>query len=360
MPAKQYKCPPAQTSVVSPSKWAAQTSFNMMKAKNLTREMLREVRDNEKAEAESKNAAMENAAREKQRLKEQVFEQARVHGEVIGTASKCMRDIENAISNTSDSISLLRQERFLGFAALQVCMRRIQLRARRPAAELIQDTVADALDNERAVLESAREEFFTMEGDGGKLVDDLTGMRAFLSRDTGERRLVMKHDLLSLKPHLAPPQNTSGDDNHRAHEGDSQALIEKTLQLLARATRHRDKTAEVLARLKEESKKATLRTEDSLAKKTDELADLGKKLKQQAMDVESAISIAERSLDRSDKRMDPGDSTKKEKLMRDRSLLEQLRASRSTLHEEVQHKFIALEIDNMCRRVTPTDRKSVV
>jgi hypothetical protein len=316
--------------------------------------MLKNVRDNEAQERASKDAAMEQVAREKQLLRENVFAKAEKHGEVIGTSSKCMRDIEDAALQTDNSLALLRQERALAFASLQVCKRRIQLRDRRPKSELVQDAVSDALDREKKMLETSREDFLQMEDDGRKISEDLLKTRAHLSQDTGERRLVMKHDQQSLKPHVNNPHSqVEPRQPPSVCDGQSRTMLDETFKLLERASQHRQKTNALVLRVKDDSKKAVINTEDCLEKRTDELAALEKTLKEHMTSAESAISIAERSLDKSDKRLEPNDTAKKEKLARDRQMLDHLKKHKAQLHAEIQNKFIALEIDNMCRRVTP-------
>lgn len=263
-----------------------------------------------------------------------------------------MWDLEDGMLQSDNSCALLRQNRALGFASLQVCKRRTQLRDRRPKPELIKDFVAIALESEQMFLEAARQEFLHLEAVGKKISEELSAMRNHLSADTGSRRLIMKKDQQSLRPHLAPPP-----EMQRAppviEDSDSHSLLEDTFNLLERSNRHRAKSIDLVERTKAESKAAVIRVEDNLEKRTEELAALGKDLRKHMDDADAAIDGSQRSIDRSQKRLDPNDTAKKEKLIRDRALLEQLKKHKDTLHHEIQNKFIALEIDNMCRRVTP-------
>jgi len=342
----------ARSTLGSPAKWSATNSYNMQKAKSLTAIMMKSVRDNETAERASKDASTEQTAREKQQLRDSVFAKAAAHGDVIGVSSKCMWDLEDGMLQTDNSCALLRQNRALGFASLQVCKRRTQLRDRRPKSELIKDYVAIALESEQKFLEAAREEFLHLEAVGRKISEELAAMRNHLSADTGSRRLIMKKDQQSSRPHLAPPP-----EMQRAppviEDSDSQSLLEDTFNLLERSNRHRAKSMDLVDRTKSESRLAVVRVEDNLEKKTEEMAALGKDLRKHMDDADAAIDVSSRSIDRSQKRLDPNDTAKKEKLMRDRALLEQLKKHKDTIHHEIQAKFIALEIDNMCRRVTP-------
>jgi hypothetical protein len=342
-------------SQTSPAKWNALNSYNMQKAKALSRDILKQIRDNEAAERASKDASMEQVEREKQRKREDVFAKAAAHGEVISTSSTCMRNIEDATLQTDNSLSLLKQERALAFASLQVCKRRLQLREKRPTSELIQDAVHDALESEKTLLEKSRDEFLEMEDLGRKIAEELRKMRAHLSQDTGERRLVMKHDQQSLKPQVnAPP--VPGVEQRAPppiSEDESRKMLSQTFHLLERSSQHRQKTGALVKRIKEDSRVALVKVDECLEKHVDHLTVLEKELTQHMKDCETAISVSERSLDKSQKRMDPDDTSKKEKLTRDGRLLDQLRKHKAILHSEIQNKFLALQIDNSCRRVTP-------
>jgi hypothetical protein len=325
----------------------------MQRAKALSQKMLQSIRMNEEGERASKDAAMEQTARAKQQLRDNVFAKAAAHGDVISISSTCMRNIEDGVCQTQNSQALLKQNRALAFAALQVTLRRIQLRSRRPKSELVKDYVSIALEHEQKLLEAAREEFLQLEEEGRMVEDDLGHMRVRLSADTGSRRLCMKKDAQTLRPHLAPPPEQQRPAPE-VNEGESRNTLEDTFALLDRSNKHREKTFAAVDRIKADSKAAVTRTEECLEKRTDELTAVGAELKQHMNDAEAAISTGERSLDRSTKRLDPEDWTKKDKLMRDRALLKQLQNHKGVLHEQIQNKFIALEIDNMCRRVTAT------
>lgn len=253
-----------------------------------------------------------------------------------------------------------------------------------PVSEQFKDKLADALTDEKKMLETARKDLFALEEEGKKIIDDLTQKRIFLSRDTGERRLHMMHDLSSLKPviSLAPDSkaatntSTSGacgstdapqapsspkheppppptEEEKKKAEAASKALIESTMELLERCANHRQKTMELVIKSRQDRDRALLRTDDCLARRCTELSDMKKQLEKHALDVEAAISRAERSLERTERRLLPGDKAGAEKLAADKQLLAQLHDARKKLAEDIRTKFAALEIDNMCRRVTP-------
>mmetsp|Transcript_24288 Transcript_24288/g.38919 ORF Transcript_24288/g.38919 Transcript_24288/m.38919 type:complete len:472 (+) Transcript_24288:94-1509(+) len=367
------------------AKWLTISDNNMMMARNLTRDMLTVVRNNEIVEAASKDATADAANREKEIAKSKVYAQAKAHEAVISVSFKCIQDIEDAILQTEDSLTKLTHERYKGFATLQVCERRQELREKRPASESFRDVLSDALASEKQILDNMRKDLFDMEEQGKKVIEEMLAKRAVLSHDTGARRLVIAHDISSLKPNLAPA--APGSESPKAHHAapaagnaadsadldattahaekppqsaeekkkaqqESKEMIEATMKLLERCAQHRHKTFDLCFKAKQDRDRANHRTEDCLARRTTELAEMKKMLEKHALDVEAAISRAERALDRTERRLDKKDKGKVDKFASDKQLLGQLHAARSRLQDDIRNKFAALEIDNMCRRVT--------
>eukprot|EP00440_Ansanella_granifera_P019281 gb/GFBE01020946.1/.p1 GENE.gb/GFBE01020946.1/~~gb/GFBE01020946.1/.p1 ORF type:complete len:477 (+),score=166.34 gb/GFBE01020946.1/:1-1431(+) len=371
------------------SKWVKHSESNMMEARNLIRDMLSTVRQNEIVEAANKNASMESANREKEAKKAVVFNKAAMHEKVIATSFKCMQDIEDAILQTEDSLSKLTHERYKGFAFLQVCERRQELRKDRPPSELFKDALTDALDAEKKALETVREELLGLEKKGKDIVLELRAKREELSADTGHRRLQMNQDLKTLSPDLtiptkpkqagspkakkatdneggeasptneAPPPEPAPSPTHQLSpeeqkkaEAQSKELLAATFKLLEKTASHRNQSLEKVIKAKQEAARVNQRTEECLSRRTTELAEMKKQLEKHALDVEAAISKAERSLDRTEKRVDRNNAKAVEKLNSDKNQLSQLRTIRQRLADDIRNKFAALEIDNMCRRVT--------
>eukprot|EP00933_Yihiella_yeosuensis_P022980 TRINITY_DN17968_c1_g1_i1.p1 TRINITY_DN17968_c1_g1~~TRINITY_DN17968_c1_g1_i1.p1 ORF type:complete len:483 (-),score=143.24 TRINITY_DN17968_c1_g1_i1:540-1988(-) len=382
------------------SKWVLYSSDAMCLARNLSRDMHTALRKNEIAEAASKNASLEEAQREKEAAKAKVYNQAKCHEQVISTSFKCMQDIEDCILQTEDSISKVTHERYKGFASLQVCERRQELRTKRPPAETFQDALTHALAAEKSLLEAQRKELFDLQAQGKEIIKDMESARGFLSRDTGERRVAMNHDISSLKPQISAPgpspKTPRNDDNQvpdsneapaspkaaeaasqkspeekaaeqaaalaeankkaaqeqKAAEAASQKLIGETLALLDRCAKHREKCLALVQKCRTERERALLKTEDCMARRTSELAEIKRNLEKHVLDIEASILKAERALDRTGKRLNPNEKEKVAKYNADKQLLDKLRLVREQLSEDVRHKFAALEIDNMCRRVT--------
>lgn len=380
------------------TKWEANTNDALTRARKRLSTMLNEVMNNEAAEAASKSAAQENAAREKQIIKDRVHNKVKAHSDIIATSYKCMTDIETATQRVEDMISRLTHQRYAGFASLQVAEKRMKLREKRPPAERFRDRLAEALVSEQSKLLSARQELVGLTEEGKKLILDLESKRCHLSKDTGERRLeimMLEKEAMGTAPpapaareaNAAPaagdalPADPAGSASLAAAsaakapagEGtgasapsdqaapapgakskvDSKALIDATVKLLERAADLEDKGERAIHRIKGETKRANDWTEECLAKRTLDLAEIKKKIEGEIVRVEGGIESAERSLKRSEGRLDPKDESKKSKLQKDRAMLEMLGQSRKELQADLRTKFAALEIDNMCRRITP-------
>lgn len=146
--------------------------------------------------------------------------------------------------------------------------------------------------------------------------------------------------------------HTLSPEEQKKAEQASKELIADTLQLLEKCSCHRNKSLETIFKVKQDTNRANHRTEDCLSRRTGELAEMKKQLEKHALDVEAAILRAERSLDRTERRLDSKDAKKVEKFKTDMDTLKNLRSVREKLGEDIRNKFAALEIDNMCRRVT--------
>eukprot|EP00435_Cladocopium_sp_Y103_P050298 s205_g15.t1 len=219
---KKDAAPSEPMSPANQGKWIESSEKNMMQARNLIRDMLTIVRNNEVAEASNKEAAQEADKREKEAKKAAVFNKAAAHEKVIATSFKCMQDIEDAILQTEDSLSKLTHERYRGFANLQVCERRLELRSKRPEPEKFKDALTDALNSEKQILEASREELLELEKQGKKIVDDMRDKRKFLSEDTGFRRLQMMEDMKTLTPQVALPPVKSPKASNSPKKGNAE------------------------------------------------------------------------------------------------------------------------------------------
>lgn len=400
----------AATDELNQSKWDLRTQDNMMKASFAVRDMLSRIRQNELEEATNKAAKEEFAKLQALEAKNKVVQKAEVHLRVIDTSFECMQAIDDNKLQMEDCNVKLKHTRMQGFAALQVCERRLSLREKRPKDEMFHDSVNESLLNEKKKLESHRKELLKMEEEAKGLVKKLTMMRQNLSVDMGARRLEMAKDFSSLKMHIAPPSPKRTQATAPAEAGDAASgekeeaapppaaaspakkmpaaaekpaeaaapaapaaaeeqeagavnaadadAVKETNAVLKDCAEVKSKTIALIARAKQEAKEALVKVEDHLQRRCADLAKKKKDLEMHALDVEAAMNAADRALDRMKKRLDPKDHKKKERYLKDVEASEKLRQARKQLQDDIRNKFTALEIDNLCRRVTPAKADS--
>eukprot|EP00933_Yihiella_yeosuensis_P031805 TRINITY_DN25423_c0_g1_i1.p1 TRINITY_DN25423_c0_g1~~TRINITY_DN25423_c0_g1_i1.p1 ORF type:complete len:441 (+),score=87.02 TRINITY_DN25423_c0_g1_i1:84-1406(+) len=339
------------------SKWFRSSEDTLQQSRSAVSSMLTALRKNEIQEAGQPDAATDNIIREKREKKDRVYNQASQHQAVINTAYSCTQEVEKYLTLTEDSKVQLHGERYQGFAAMQINDTRLELRDRRPPAEHFKDILTDALTSEKSLLDAQRQELMSVEEEGKKVTAELTAMRVKLSRCTGERRICIMNDIHSLKPVLSLPPGTELPTSPKfvpevkQVEESSKVVITKAVDLLDRATKLRNKSIETVERCKKDREKARIRTEECINRRCQQLTDRKRELEKNLGDVQGAITKAERGLHASRNKCPANDTKKKEKLDADQLILEKLLGLRATLQEDIKNKFLALEIDNMCKRV---------
>merc|ERR1712048_1199120 len=73
----------------------------------------------------------------------------------------------------------------------------------------------------------------------------------------------------------------------------------------------------------------------------------------QVTDADFALLTAERTLERSVRKLDPDDAAALSKFAASKGMVEELRSTRRDLQEDLWRKTVLLNIDEACRRVTP-------
>eukprot|EP00930_Biecheleria_cincta_P060262 TRINITY_DN45943_c0_g1_i1.p1 TRINITY_DN45943_c0_g1~~TRINITY_DN45943_c0_g1_i1.p1 ORF type:complete len:453 (+),score=116.05 TRINITY_DN45943_c0_g1_i1:68-1360(+) len=344
-------------------KWLSASDAKLSAARLVTRDLLISLRKNQMEEAGKPDAGLDQVVREQKEKKERVYGQARAHMAVIESAYENVQSVERSITQTSDSITQLTHERYKGFAHLQICELRQELREKRPAPELFQDAVTDALASEHSLLEAQRQELQKLEAAGKTIVADLTATRALLSRHSGERRINILHDISSINDKVSKPgakkksldeENNSASpkaENGSKLEEDAEAILGNTQKLLHRFSAYRSASLAAVERCRGARNQAKLKTEESLTKRIELLAGRKLELEGQLMEVSQTIVKAERELESSYRKLAPSDKAKADKLQADTEMLDKLRRIRDKLTEDLRCKATALEIDNTCKRV---------
>mmetsp|Transcript_122183 Transcript_122183/g.317510 ORF Transcript_122183/g.317510 Transcript_122183/m.317510 type:complete len:477 (-) Transcript_122183:69-1499(-) len=372
----------------SHSQWAASTQANMTRARSLARDVLDRLRQHEAADAANKKALEDSAKREKERVRAKVQSKVKANNQVISGSQKQMKEIEEAMVQAEGVHSRLTHERYARFACLKVCERRLELRQGRPARELFHDATQDALERERQVLNNARKELLQAQGEARRTLDELKAIRSDLSRETGSRRLAMHHDLATMRSTLVPvpmmssspssssaapahgcmglstsasaPSLVAGAEQHEAPSStfgsaNPQQQIQRSVLLVESVYALKRRSEHMIVKIREESRAATKRVAEALAKRTKELSDMKKQFEAHLADVEHTHAKAERALAVEEARVDPTaeDATQQERLEILRSAVRDLASSKENLTEDLRNKIAALDIDNSCRRCTP-------
>lgn len=354
---------PAAESPENYKKWLNASDAKLSAARNVTRDLMIQLRKNHEQEALQADAGMDQVVREQKEKKERVYGQARAHMAVIESAYEMVQGVERSITLTGDSITQLTHERYKGFAYLQINELRSELREKRPAAELFQDAVMDALASEHSLLEAQRQELQKLEAAGKTIIADLSAKRVLLSRHSGERRVSMLHDISSINDKVSKPgqKKKSSDvengnaspkaDSNSKLEEDKETILGNARKLLQKFSAYREASLAAVERCRAARNQAKLKTEESLTKRIELLAGRKIELDAQLLQVSQTIVKAERELESSYRKLAPSDKAKAEKLQADSELLDKLKKIRDKLAEDLRCKATALEIDNTCKRV---------
>merc|ERR1711971_143873 len=99
------------------------------------------------------------------------------HEEIMDTFCSCVTDTQKWTSTVKVAAANLRSQRKLGFAALQVCDLRQELRGNRPPSENINDGLQKALKAEKQLLEDSHVEMQDLENEGKNIAEELDSMR---------------------------------------------------------------------------------------------------------------------------------------------------------------------------------------
>merc|ERR1712176_33371 len=80
---------------------------------------------------------------------------------------------------------------------------------------------------------------------------------------------------------------------------------------------------------------------------------MGKAMRTHVTDADFALMVAERTLERSVRKLDPDDAAALSKFAASKGMVEELRSTRRDLSEDLWRKTVGLNIDEACRKVTP-------
>jgi len=324
----------------------------LQRAKSLSRSVLSGIQDAEKAviaDAENRKAA-DMGEREATIVK--LKAKAAECMEVTKSSEECLVHVAEMLRQLGQCLRRLQHARYAQFGELKVCEQRIRMRSAGPPEELVKDRAQRALREQYNCISNARDELLGLEKEVKRAQSMIENLRDELAKDASSQRHA-SHQLQSTIVIIQQALTFEAAESKDSAEKDNFEVLERTAALLAAAARLAGRCGEAVQRTSEECSVTRVRAEELLVQRTHQSESAAKKLRQQATEVDYTITVAERSLSKTSKRLAGRPKVSKEaKLDRTKSMLQELRGTRKQLQEEIQRKLAMLSIDESCRKVT--------
>lgn len=337
--------------------------------------------------------------------------------ETIKAVEDRIESVEDTIRQVGESLFSLQRSQRLKWAPLNVCERRLELREARPPQELTRDHCQEALESERQVLINARQELadkivatkdalIALDSTRVLLYDELQAKRQYLRYDRSCLIMAKSISGQARQGTVLPPlqdasqqgQQTPDTPNNSAktpYAGpihDTRQILAAAMKLEEDALRLTNASDVAMLQTKRETTRATSFAHEGLSRRYKETEQLKKSLEMQMHEIDEAITQTELSIVTSRRKCDniKGEICRGEaaeantntsddvqdnaakgsvlamrkagaktadQLQTSRALLEQLKAAKWQMMEDIRCKMAALKIDDACIRVTP--RKSI-
>lgn len=328
----------------------------LQKARSLSRSVLHGIHEAERAviaDAQRRKTA-DKEGREAQLAK--LREKATACVEVVKSSEECVGHVREMLRQLGQCLRQLQHTRYAQFAELKVCEHRLRLRLGGPPEELVQDRTQKALYSQQLCINGARDELLSLEREVRKALEIIGELRSDLSADAASQR----HQAENFRASVAVVQNATtfaGLDGKLELEGTAgninQEVLDRARALLDEASRLAERCGEVVYRTGEQCTRAKARAEDFLAKRTLESESAAKALRRQAQEVDYTIDVAERSLEKTSKRLHGREKAcRVANLDKTQFMLQELRDTRQQIKTEIHRKFEMQRIDESCRKVT--------
>eukprot|EP00931_Biecheleriopsis_adriatica_P015547 TRINITY_DN11817_c0_g1_i1.p1 TRINITY_DN11817_c0_g1~~TRINITY_DN11817_c0_g1_i1.p1 ORF type:complete len:469 (+),score=113.31 TRINITY_DN11817_c0_g1_i1:69-1475(+) len=325
----------------------------LQKAKTLSRSVLSGVEAAEKAviaDAERRKADDQGEREEKtSRLRAKIESCLRV----VKASEQCNLHVQETLRQLRRCLRQLQLTRYAQFAELQVCEHRLQLRLTGPPEELVGDKAQKALRDQEQLIKHSREELLKLEAELKKAIRMIDEVRVALGSNAASQRHLAEHcraSIVSVQQALHVGDAAQADDEapEESYEG-----LERAEYLLSAAAQLIERCGVAAQQTEKQCTRARTRSESLIAQRATESEQAAKMLRLQATDVDYTIATAERSLDKSSKRLSGRDEASKAAgLDRTKRLLRDLEQTRMQLKEEIQRKLAMQSIDESCRKVT--------
>jgi len=316
---------------IDAGKWQADTAATLDHARNLVQHALSVHQENSRTKegATHKNISQTAAVQHTIRKK-------------IGATRGMVRGITDHIDIVDDEMQQLGQCLFVlqrahrsKWSLLNICERRLELRALRPLQELVSDRTQLALEHERQTLIEARQELADQIEACKEMLTGLEDLKGELMLDMSHKRHGQRIDQACLSsraqkpigksPEIAkermvlprvnavahydlPPspksaERGSGDRQEGGRSAAAQALLFKALKMEEDARRLRKVSDVAMLQTKLECTGASKQTAAALAERSSTIAEFRQRLEAQLQETHQAIVATEKSMAETQRQM---------------------------------------------------------
>lgn len=339
-----------QTSGLAPRKdWVCATTDRRTRANNIQADLLKRLNKYEAAEAANKGAQQDYAERLVVEYKGRSHGRIQFHRDAIDSSQQFMMNIDKAVSQLDNVSIKLKKERYERHTQMAVCERRLRLRKDRPQAELVNDCLQQALEDELQLLLVIRTEMLKREQEVRENREALAKLREALSSDTGCRRMKVSHEQHNLKPSVLPTIVGKVEEEQVSGSG---ALAQAT-RILGKVSGFCSGSLNAIRKSQFESSQATENIEANFGKHGKELGNLKKNLEDDLATLNLTIEKAEHDLDKHTRRVDPKEVDKVAIIDQSKGVLAQLMRSKQELLDDLHCKMKAWDVFEACKRVSP-------
>lgn len=287
---------------------------------------------------------------------------------MILIARRALDSVEKSSQRCATIHTLLQHERQAKWAALKVVEWRLALREKRPKPELFRDSLQEALEHEKQILEDSRKVLADKGAEVKVCLQDCEANRLRLMRSV--RSMVCDSDPNPRADTLARADASVTLEEGALSEGgpdstptamkrppvpsDTNGLIERAPQLHEITCQLLAKGEKLMERQKDICEKANERTMAAFPKRYAENRDLKIQLEAQIREMNEAIETAEKSISRMNKDIEFFKRVELQpKVDSTNALLEKIKASKQQLTDDLLRKVVSMRIDDCCKKITP-------
>lgn len=314
--------------------WEQSTTDKLEHARNLAKKAAQSIVDNESAHQEAQkfhgHSNVVNHTFRKKISRSQ---------DLCKSLEDRIESIEDTIRQAGECLFQMQRAHRCKWGPLNVCERRLELRAARPPQELVRDHCQEALEAERKMLNEARaglayqiakmrDVLIGLDRVKGELAEDLRHKRHALRIDrsclsprkpaAGGAMAVARDRLVlpSLQdvPFYSTPPSPKGAEHgsgpvHEEHRREStEKLVARAIKVEEDAIRFANECDSVIHQTRRECEKATAHAQAELSRRVDELQKMKRQLEAHMQSTDEAIAATELSMAKTKKTLESHDT----------------------------------------------------